>query len=186
MNTPFNWSVSLSSGSLSCSFSLGWEISGVSAMFAGSLLQQWNHQWRGHAQSNGLSPRFPLLTGPGSRTPALSCILPNRLLLPRWKCCKYHFKAQKHYEHRWSLCQMINGTKHSNYFLFYYLCPTQDPNPVPCPKGTYSRQPGLRDPSDCKKCPEGKYCYTENPKEEPIIEPVWLPCSFCFNCLVII
>ncbi|XP_058655214.1 SCO-spondin isoform X4 [Onychostoma macrolepis] len=54
-----------------------------------------------------------------------------------------------------------------------FYCPggSVDPNPVPCPKGTYSRQPGLRDPSDCTKCPEGKYCYTENPQEEPIIEP---------------
>lgn len=150
-------------------------------MFARSLLQRWDHQWGGHAQSNGLPSGFPLLKGHGSRTPALSGILPNRLLLSWWKCCKYHFKGQKHYNHRRSSCQMINGTKHSNYFLFYNLPPTQDPNPVPCPKGTYSRQPGLRDPSDCTKCPEGKYCYTENPQEEPIIEPVWLPCSFPYK-----
>ncbi len=82
MNTPFHLSVSLSSGSLSCSFLLGWGISGVSAMFAWSLLQQWDHQWRGHAQSNGLPPRFPLLTGPGSRTPALSGILPIGFYCP--------------------------------------------------------------------------------------------------------
>lgn len=150
-------------------------------MFARSLLQRWDHQWGGHAQINGLPSGFPLLKGHGSRTAALSGILPNRLLLSRWKCCKYHFKGQKQYNHRQSSCQMINGTKHSNYFLLYYLRPTQDPNPVPCPKGTYSQQPGLRDPSDCTKCPEGKYCYTENPQEEPIIEPVWLHCSFSYK-----
>lgn len=155
-------------------FSLGWGIRGVSAMFARPLLQQRDHQWRSHAQSNGLPSRFPLLKGPGSWTPAIGCILPNRIFLSWWKCCKYHYKGQKHYGHRWSICHMINGTRHSNYFLFYYLRFSQDPNPVPCPKGTYSRQPGLSDPSDCTKCPAGKYCYTENPQEEPIIEPVWL------------
>lgn len=175
-NTPLYFSV-ISTRHLILSFLLGRGVRNVPAMFAGSLLQQWDHQRGSHAENNGLPSRFSLLAGSGSRTPALSSILPNRLLLSGWECCKYHFKGQKHHHVNMSDDQWL---KHSNYFLFYYLHATQDPNPVPCPKGTYSRQPGLRDPSDCTKCPEGKYCYTENPQQEPIIEPVWLLC--CAKC----
>ncbi|TSQ58043.1 Sodium channel subunit beta-3 [Bagarius yarrelli] len=38
-----------------------------------------------------------------------------------------------------------------------FYCPGGgvNPNPIPCPNGTYSRKPGLRDPSDCTVCPVG-------------------------------
>lgn len=49
---------------------------------------------------------------------------------------------------------------------------SQDPNPLPCPSGTYSDFPGLRDLSECAQCPEGKYCYSEQPEEQPITGPV--------------
>lgn len=48
----------------------------------------------------------------------------------------------------------------------------QDPNPIPCPNGTYSEFPGLRDVTDCFLCPEGNYCYSQNPQEQPITKPV--------------
>lgn len=48
----------------------------------------------------------------------------------------------------------------------------QDPNPIPCPNGTYSEFPGLRDVTDCAQCPEGSYCYSQNPQEQPITSPV--------------
>ncbi|KAA8594284.1 hypothetical protein FQN60_005118, partial [Etheostoma spectabile] len=46
-----------------------------------------------------------------------------------------------------------------------------DPNPIPCPNGTYSESPGLRDASECVQCPEGKYCYSQQPQEQPITRP---------------
>ncbi|KAJ7990480.1 hypothetical protein DPEC_G00300750 [Dallia pectoralis] len=54
-----------------------------------------------------------------------------------------------------------------------FYCPGGgiDPNPIPCPHGTFSRQPGLRDLSECTVCPVGKYCYSQQPREHPIIEP---------------
>ncbi|KAE8295325.1 hypothetical protein D5F01_LYC06251 [Larimichthys crocea] len=52
------------------------------------------------------------------------------------------------------------------------LCPRGSiPIPVPCPNGTYSETPGLRDASECIQCPEGKYCYSEQPLEQPITGP---------------
>ncbi|MEQ2208910.1 hypothetical protein XENOCAPTIV_019056, partial [Xenoophorus captivus] len=40
-----------------------------------------------------------------------------------------------------------------------FYCPGGgiDPNPIPCPNGTYSASPGLRIASQCVQCPEGKY-----------------------------
>ncbi|CAB1347527.1 unnamed protein product, partial [Coregonus sp. 'balchen'] len=54
-----------------------------------------------------------------------------------------------------------------------FYCPGGgiDPNPIPCPNGTFSRQPGLRDLTECAECPVGKYCYSQQPQEQPIIEP---------------
>ncbi|CAB1443712.1 unnamed protein product [Pleuronectes platessa] len=54
-----------------------------------------------------------------------------------------------------------------------FFCPGGgiDPNPIPCPSGTYSESPGLRDMSECVQCPEGKYCYSEQPEEQPITRP---------------
>ncbi|MEQ2279189.1 hypothetical protein AMECASPLE_006848 [Ameca splendens] len=54
-----------------------------------------------------------------------------------------------------------------------FYCPGGgiDPNPIPCPNGTYSASPGLRIASQCVQCPEGKYCYTERPQEQPITRP---------------
>ncbi|XP_061734344.1 neurogenic locus notch homolog protein 3-like [Nerophis ophidion] len=49
-----------------------------------------------------------------------------------------------------------------------------DPNPVPCPNGTYSEYPGLSDVSECVPCPEGKYCYSKHPEEHPITIPTGL------------
>ncbi|KAK2847206.1 hypothetical protein Q5P01_010205 [Channa striata] len=54
---------------------------------------------------------------------------------------------------------------------FCNLFSSQDPNPISCPNGTYSDFPGLRDVSECVQCPEGKYCYSEQPHEEPITRP---------------
>lgn len=108
------------------SFLLGRGVRRVPAMLAGSLLQQWDHQRGGHAKSNGLPSWFPLLAGSGSRTPTLSSILPNGLLLSRRKCCKYHFKGQRHHDHRWSTCQMINGAKQQ---LFPFLLFTRYSGP---------------------------------------------------------
>ncbi|KAF3692794.1 Sushi, von Willebrand factor type A, EGF and pentraxin domain-containing protein 1 [Channa argus] len=55
-----------------------------------------------------------------------------------------------------------------------FYCPGGgiDPNPISCPNGTYSDSPGLRDVSECVQCPEGKYCYSEQPYEQPITRPV--------------
>nr|XP_043888260.1 neurogenic locus notch homolog protein 4-like [Solea senegalensis] len=54
-----------------------------------------------------------------------------------------------------------------------FYCPGGgiDPNPIPCPNGTYSEFPGLRDISECVQCPEGKYCYSEQPEEQSLIRP---------------
>lgn len=52
------------------------------------------------------------------------------------------------------------------------LFPSQDPNPIPCPNGTYSEVPGLREAGECVQCPEGKYCYSQQPQEQPITNPV--------------
>lgn len=49
---------------------------------------------------------------------------------------------------------------------------SKDPNPVPCPNGTYSEFPGLRDAAECVQCPEGKYCYSQQPQLQPITTPV--------------
>ncbi|XP_035857407.1 zonadhesin-like [Sander lucioperca] len=54
---------------------------------------------------------------------------------------------------------------------FYCLGGGIDPNPIPCPNGTYSESPGLRDASECVQCPEGKYCYSQQPQEQPITRP---------------
>ncbi|XP_059188146.1 proprotein convertase subtilisin/kexin type 5 [Centropristis striata] len=55
-----------------------------------------------------------------------------------------------------------------------FYCPGGgiDPNPLPCPNGTYSDSPGLRNTSECVQCPEGKYCYSQQPQEQPITRPV--------------
>ncbi|KAM8904697.1 uncharacterized protein AB9W97_008232 isoform 6-T6 [Spinachia spinachia] len=54
-----------------------------------------------------------------------------------------------------------------------FYCPGGgiDPNPIPCPNGTYSDALGLRDAIECVQCPEGKYCYSEQPQEQPITSP---------------
>ncbi|CAG6003426.1 unnamed protein product, partial [Menidia menidia] len=54
-----------------------------------------------------------------------------------------------------------------------FYCPggSINPNPVPCPNGTYGESPGLRDVSECVQCPEGKYCYSLDPQEQPITRP---------------
>ncbi|XP_049431864.1 signal peptide, CUB and EGF-like domain-containing protein 3 [Epinephelus fuscoguttatus] len=54
-----------------------------------------------------------------------------------------------------------------------FYCPGGgiDPNPVPCPNGTYSEIPGLRDASECVQCPQGKYCYSQEPHLQPITRP---------------
>ncbi|MGH0137990.1 UNVERIFIED_CONTAM: hypothetical protein FKN15_065321 [Acipenser sinensis] len=45
-----------------------------------------------------------------------------------------------------------------------YYCPGGDidPNPRPCPNGTYSERQGLREVSDCTPCPAGQHCYSES------------------------
>nr|XP_057935999.1 SCO-spondin isoform X4 [Doryrhamphus excisus] len=57
-----------------------------------------------------------------------------------------------------------------------FYCPGGgiDPNPVPCPNGTYSEYPALRDVSECVPCPKGKYCYSQQPEERPITMPTGL------------
>ncbi|XP_038155551.1 uncharacterized protein LOC119792815 [Cyprinodon tularosa] len=64
-----------------------------------------------------------------------------------------------------------------------FYCPGGgiDPNPIPCPNGTYSASPGLRDVSQCVQCPEGKYCYTQVPQEQPITKPTE-PCPDGHYC----
>ncbi|XP_014845642.1 PREDICTED: uncharacterized protein LOC106919650 isoform X3 [Poecilia mexicana] len=64
-----------------------------------------------------------------------------------------------------------------------FYCPGGgiDPNPIPCPNGTYSSSPGLRDVSQCVQCPEGKYCYTQQPQEQPITRPTE-PCPDGHYC----
>lgn len=62
---------------------------------------------------------------------------------------------------------MFHQSLHSLYFYF-----VQNPNPIPCPNGTFSQKPGLRDPSDCTICPVGMYCFSQQPQEHPITEPV--------------
>lgn len=57
----------------------------------------------------------------------------------------------------------------------------QDPNPIPCPNGTYSEHPGLSEVSECVPCPGGKYCYSQHPEEHPITAPVRLQRSCVFN-----
>uniref|UniRef100_W5M2P7 Tyrosine-protein kinase ephrin type A/B receptor-like domain-containing protein n=1 Tax=Lepisosteus oculatus TaxID=7918 RepID=W5M2P7_LEPOC len=59
-----------------------------------------------------------------------------------------------------------------------FYCPggSIDPNPRPCPNGTYSDQPGLRDLSDCSPCPEGKYCYSD---QQPHIHGLSQPTGQC-------
>ncbi|XP_036928145.1 uncharacterized protein LOC119004899 isoform X4 [Acanthopagrus latus] len=54
-----------------------------------------------------------------------------------------------------------------------FYCPGGgiDPNPIPCPNGTYSEIPGLREAGECVQCPEGKYCYSQQPQEQPITNP---------------
>ncbi|KAF6736840.1 hypothetical protein FQA47_014055 [Oryzias melastigma] len=54
-----------------------------------------------------------------------------------------------------------------------FYCPGGgiNPNPIPCPNGTYSNSPGLRDVAECVKCPEGKYCFSKRPYEQPITKP---------------
>ncbi|XP_077422977.1 uncharacterized protein LOC144052618 isoform X3 [Vanacampus margaritifer] len=57
-----------------------------------------------------------------------------------------------------------------------FYCPGGgiDPNPIPCPNGTYSEHPGLSEISACVSCPEGKYCYSQLPEEHPITTPTGL------------
>ncbi|XP_033971267.1 zonadhesin-like [Trematomus bernacchii] len=54
-----------------------------------------------------------------------------------------------------------------------FFCPGGgiDPNPIPCTNGTYGESPGLRDASECAQCPEGEYCYSQEPQEQPITRP---------------
>ncbi|KAK5868621.1 hypothetical protein PBY51_009620 [Eleginops maclovinus] len=54
-----------------------------------------------------------------------------------------------------------------------FFCPGGgiDPNPIPCTNGTYGEFPGLQDASECDQCPEGKYCYSQEPQEQPITRP---------------
>ncbi|KAK1786529.1 hypothetical protein P4O66_017651 [Electrophorus voltai] len=54
-----------------------------------------------------------------------------------------------------------------------FYCPGGgiNPNPIACPNGTYSDQPGLRQPSDCTMCPVGRYCFSPQPQEQPITQP---------------
>ncbi|KAI4815467.1 hypothetical protein KUCAC02_005611 [Chaenocephalus aceratus] len=54
-----------------------------------------------------------------------------------------------------------------------FFCPGGgiDPNPIPCTNGTYGESPGLRDASECAQCPEGEYCYSQEPQEQPITQP---------------
>ncbi|XP_053729819.1 SCO-spondin isoform X1 [Synchiropus splendidus] len=54
-----------------------------------------------------------------------------------------------------------------------FFCPGGgiDPNPVPCPNGTYGESPGLQNVAQCRPCPAGMYCYAERPLEQPITRP---------------
>ncbi|KAJ8368244.1 hypothetical protein SKAU_G00082720 [Synaphobranchus kaupii] len=54
-----------------------------------------------------------------------------------------------------------------------FYCPggSINPNPIPCPNGTFSGQPGLRDVTECVVCPEGHFCFSERPQDHPISEP---------------
>ncbi|KAJ8397174.1 hypothetical protein AAFF_G00440080 [Aldrovandia affinis] len=54
-----------------------------------------------------------------------------------------------------------------------FYCPggSINPNPIPCPNGTYSGQPGLREAIECVVCPEGRFCFSEQPRDHPITEP---------------
>ncbi|KAI4904543.1 hypothetical protein NFI96_029611 [Prochilodus magdalenae] len=66
-----------------------------------------------------------------------------------------------------------------------FYCPggRVNPNPIACPNGTYSQQPGLRNPSDCTVCPEGMYCFSQQPQEQPITEPTG-GCPDGYHCPV--
>ncbi|XP_075462630.1 uncharacterized protein LOC142498006 [Ascaphus truei] len=54
-----------------------------------------------------------------------------------------------------------------------YYCPggNIDPNPRPCPNGTYGDHPGLGRLDECLLCPEWNYCYQEGQKPEGIPYP---------------
>ncbi|KAG7471369.1 hypothetical protein MATL_G00123830 [Megalops atlanticus] len=54
-----------------------------------------------------------------------------------------------------------------------FYCPggSVDPNPIPCPNGTYGGQLGLGDLADCTECPVGWFCFSERPRDDPITEP---------------
>ncbi|XP_030258688.1 zonadhesin isoform X7 [Sparus aurata] len=66
-----------------------------------------------------------------------------------------------------------------------FYCPGGgiDPNPIPCPNGTYSEVPGLREAGECVQCPEGKYCYSQQPQEQPITNPTGV-CPHGHYCTV--
>ncbi|XP_028320851.1 uncharacterized protein LOC114474630 [Gouania willdenowi] len=57
-----------------------------------------------------------------------------------------------------------------------FYCPggSINPNPIPCPNGTFGDNPGLRAVTECIKCPEGEYCYSQEPQEHPIAKPTGL------------
>ncbi|KAJ8280617.1 hypothetical protein GJAV_G00056950 [Gymnothorax javanicus] len=54
-----------------------------------------------------------------------------------------------------------------------FYCPggSVNPNPIPCPNGTYGGKPGQRDVTDCALCPEGHYCFSEDPQDHPMSKP---------------
>ncbi|KPP71461.1 hypothetical protein Z043_109635 [Scleropages formosus] len=54
-----------------------------------------------------------------------------------------------------------------------FYCPggSIEPNPIPCPNGTYSGQPGLRELKECTPCPAGLFCFSQQPWEQPLTEP---------------
>ena len=39
-----------------------------------------------------------------------------------------------------------------------YYCIFGDPNPQPCPAGTYNNETGRDDVTDCSPCSVGQYC----------------------------
>ncbi|KAJ1175223.1 hypothetical protein NDU88_000514 [Pleurodeles waltl] len=55
-----------------------------------------------------------------------------------------------------------------------FYCPKGniDPNPQPCPNGTYSDHRGMGSIEECKLCPTGKYCYMEGSEPAGITQPV--------------
>nr|XP_023681774.1 uncharacterized protein LOC111851265 [Paramormyrops kingsleyae] len=69
-----------------------------------------------------------------------------------------------------------------------FYCPggSVDPNPIPCPNGTYGSQAGLRKLEECTTCPAGHFCFSLQPLGHPLTEPVSSPVTSTLNMTWII